>query len=80
VVIDVFSSWGFGKDYVVGVTKTEPLRELVWEPRKTQTMKGKRYTTEQKIRILRDELTRTALIREAISPLRLKDNLLSGIA
>ena len=43
-------------------------------------MKGKRYTTEQKIRIMRDEFTRPAVIRGAISPHRLKDNQLSGIA
>ena len=27
---------------------------LVWDARKDQTMKGKRYTTEDKIRLLRE--------------------------
>ena len=33
--------------------KSGPLAMLVWAKRKAQTMKGKRHTTEQKIRILR---------------------------
>ena len=39
---------------VVVTTKTGPLEKLVWvHLERTQTMKGKRYTTEEKIRMLR---------------------------